>query len=96
MRVVYDAAGHAGDEDYAAGVGGGDHSLGAGLGDEEGACYVDVEEAAEFFGLVGFGFDVGAVEKVGQSFLSSLLSKVLVEDTYSAMPAAEMRMSIWP
>ena len=35
-------------------------TAGAGLGDEEGAGEVDVEEAAEFGGVVGFGFYVGA------------------------------------
>lgn len=75
LRVQDARAGDGGDEDDGAtaalgfggmlevgvGVGGGaDHVAAAGLGDKEGAGEVDVEEAAELGGGVGFGFDVGA------------------------------------
>lgn len=61
LRVQDAGAGDGGEEDDGAAGLRTDHVASAGLGDEEGAGEVDVEEVTEQGGVVGFGFDVGAL-----------------------------------
>ena len=61
LGMQHPSAGDGRDEDDGSAALGFDHVPTAGLGDEERTREVDVDEAAEHFGVVVFGFDVGAV-----------------------------------
>ena len=78
------------EQDGAAGAGG-DHVASACLGDEEGTGEVDIEELAEHGGVVGFGFDIGAV--VGEWEKKDLMSTgniIIVGEPYGASRTGQL------